>query len=383
MTSARRRSRGSILKRGGSWSIVVDCGRDPVTGGRKRKWFSGFATKKDAERKLTEILHQLDQGLTVDYSKLRVSEYLESWLRDVVAIRNRVRTVESYAVIVHNHINPVLGSIRLSKLAAVDVQRLEAGLLSSGLTPNTVRHVHVCLSKALKDAVRSGVLHQNVCLAVQAPSPGRYEVDVPDTQEIGRILTLAESTPYGPVFRLMAYTGIRRGEAVALKWENIDLERGVVSIVATAQRHKGKGIVLQPPKSAAGRRGIAIDNGTVDILRAHRGHQMLYQMALGVAFKDHGLVFPGPMGGLLDPSVLTRNFKKVARKVGHPGVRLHDLRHGHAAGLMKSGVYPKTIQERLGHSTPAFTLQVYGHVAAGAQAEAANAFAELMALSGK
>ncbi len=378
MTSARRRSRGSILKRGKTWSIVVECGRDPVTNKRKRQWISGFATKREADRKLTEILNQLDRGLSVDYTKLRLGEYLETWLQNVVSIRNRPRTLEGYAVIVRNHINPVLGSTRLSKLTATDVQRLEAGLLAAGLTPNTVHHVHGCLSKALKDAMRSGALHQNVCQAVQAPSPGIYKVDLPESEEINRILDLAETTQYGPVFLLMAYTGIRRGEAVALKWENVDLDKGVVSIVATAQRHKGNGIVLQPPKSAAGLRGIAVDTGTIDMLRAHRGKQLLHQMELGPAFMDNGLVFPGPQGGLLDPSVLTRNFKKVVRTAGYPKMRLHDLRHGHAAGLIRAGIYPLVVQERLGHASAAFTMQVYGHVSAGMQEEAAIAFAGLM-----
>ena len=142
MSNERRRSRGSILKRGKSWSVVVECGRDPTTDKRRRQWISGFPTKREADRKLTEVLNQLDQGLSVDYTKLRVDEYLKSWLQDVVSIRNRPRTVESYAVIVRNHINPVLGSTRLSKLTATDVQRLEAGLLAAGLTPNTVHHVH-------------------------------------------------------------------------------------------------------------------------------------------------------------------------------------------------------------------------------------------------
>ncbi|MCH8800391.1 MAG: tyrosine-type recombinase/integrase [Chloroflexi bacterium] len=138
---------------------------------------------------------------------------------------------------------------------------------------------------------------------------------------------------------------------------------------------------LQPPKSAAGRRGIAIDAGTIDMLRAHRGNQLLCQIELGAAFVENGLVFPGPFGELMDPSVLTRNFEKVVRKAGYPGLRLHDLRHGHAAGLIRSGAYPLVVQERLGHASPAFTMQVYGHVSAGMQEAAANAFAELMGRS--
>jgi integrase len=258
---------------------------------------------------------------------------------------------------------------------------MEAALLASGLSANTVHHVHVALAQALKDAMRKGLVHRNVCQAVDPPRPGRYEVKVPDAQAIGQILDLAHQGPYGPAFRFMAYTGCRRGEAIALKWQNVDLERGVVSITETAQRLSGKGIVSQPTKSAAARRGIALDPSTVDVLREHRGQQLLLRMELGKIYQDHGVVFPGPLGTLLDPSVLTRNFEKLARQVGFPGLRLHDLRHGHAAGLIRAGTHPRVVQEKLGHASAAFTMQVYGHVAAGLQAEAAKAFASFMANS--
>ena len=135
-------------------------------------------------------------------------------------------------------------------------------------------------------------------------------------------------------------------------------------------------------KSAASRRGVAIDPDPVAMLRAHRGHQLLYQMELGQVCQDHGLVFPGPSGGPLDPSVLTRNFEKTASKAGFPGVRLHDLRHGHAAGLIRSGAHAQVVQERLGHASAAFTMQVSGHVSPGFQGEAAVAFANTMAGTG-
>jgi integrase len=216
------------------------------------------------------------------------------------------------------------------------------------------------------------------CQAVEPPSPGRYEVMVPDAQTIREILNLALSTPYGPALHFIAYTGVRRSEAVALKWANVDLDRGIVSITETAQRFKGKGIVFQPTKSSAGRRGITLDPGTVDILRAHRGQQLLIGVELGGELDELGLVFPSPLGGPVDPSVLTRNFEKLARKAGYPGIRLHDLRHGHAAGLIRAGMHPKVVQDRLGHASAACTMQVYGHIAADLQAEAAKAFAAFM-----
>lgn len=378
--------RGTLVKRSrGSWSIVLDIGRDPTTGKRKQKWVSVKGAKKKAEQKLSALLHQQDTGIPIDLSKATVQEYLDTWLRDVVAVRNRPRTIEGYSTIARKHITPAIGRIQLAKLQPSDVQRMEAALLASGLSANTVHHVHVALAKALKDAMLmtspegEGLVHRNVCQAVKPPKPGRYEVKVPDAQAIGQILSLARQTPYGPAFHFGAFTGCRRGEVIALKWQSVDLKRGMVSITETAQRQPGKGIVFQSTKSAASRRGIALDSGTVDMLRAHRGQQLLYRMELNGAYQDHGLVFPGPLGGPLDPSVLTRNFEKLARKAGFPGVRLHDLRHGHAAGLIKAGTHPRVVQERLGHASAAFTMQVYGHVAAGLQAEAAKAFATFMA----
>ena len=371
--------RGHLKQRSkGSWTIWLELDRDPATGKRRQKTLTIKGTKKMAEAKLAELHHQMDTGLPVDNSKVTVGEYMRSWLTDVVALRNRRRTLDGYTTIVDRHIVPSLGLIQIAKLQPADVQRMESHLLASGLSANTVHHVHIALAKALKDAMRQGLVHRNVCQAVEPPSPGRYEVNVPDDIAIREILKLAKATPYCAMFHFMAYTGVRRGEAVALKWVNVDLDRAVVSITETAQRFRGQGVVIQPTKSAAGRRGISLDSGTIDMLRVHQGNQLLLAVELGGSLDEKGLVFPSPFGGPVDPSVVTRNFEKLARKAGYPGVRLHDLRHGHAAGLMIAGIYPKTVQERLGHASAAFTLQIYGHVSAGMQAQAADAFAEYM-----
>jgi len=318
--------------------------------------------KKDAQRKLAELLHQMDQGVPVSTGRLTVQDYLKAWLRDTVPIRNRPRTVESYATIVHRHIIPHLGAVQLAKLQPGDVDRTQAALLATGLSPTTVHRVHAVLSKALKDATRKGLVGRNVCQLVDPPSAGRYEVNLPQDEAVAHILEFSRETPYGAVFHFMAYTGVRRGEALALKWESVDLERGVASIVETLQRLRGKGLVFLPPKSSAGRRGIALDTSTIEMLREHRGQQLLHKVALEGAYQDRGLVFPGPWGGPLDPSVLTRNWERLARRAGYPRLRLHDLRHAHAAGLIRAGVHPRVVQDRLGHASAAFTLQVYGHV---------------------
>ena len=147
-------------------------------------------------------------------------------------------------------------------------------------------------------------------------------------------------------------------------------------------KHQQPGIVghegLEPDKSPARQQRIALDSDTINMMRAHYGRQVVLKMEIGQAYQDKGLVFSGPMGGPLDHSVLTRNFEKLPRQAGYPGLRLHDLRHSHAAGLIRGNANPKVVQERLGHASAAFTLNVYGHLSPGLQAEAAQSFADMM-----
>jgi integrase len=370
--------RGSIAKRGRYYSIILDIGNDEH-GKRQQRRFKAGSTKREAEVMLTELLGQNQSDTLPNNSKQTVSDYLTSWLWDVAPEGRMPRTVESYEAIVRNHVLPVVGNISLQKLQAVDVDRVFSRMRVSGLSTNTRHHTYVVLSKALKDAVRKRLIHQNPCQGVEPPKVGRYEVNLPDHvhETISKILDQADSTPYGTLFRFIAHTGLRRGEALALRWANIDLEAGTAMIVETVQRQKGKGLVVQPPKSASGRRLIALDSKTVLLLRQLQGHQLLEKASLEGAYQDKGVVFAGPLGNYLDPSVATRNWEKLVRVAGHHGLRLHDLRHAHAAGLIRVNVHPRIIQERLGHSNAAFTMQVYGHGDTEQQAKAADAFAAM------
>ena len=338
----------------------------------------GQGNKAAGQQRLTQVLREEDTPSFVKPNKDTLGEYLQDWLETVVKLRNRARTIAGYETVARKDLTPQLGRIQLSKFTASHLEKLYAGLLAQGLSSNTVRHVHICLSKALNDALRKGLVGRNICKMVQAPAPGRYEVEIPEMNGIQQILKLAKETPYHAVLHFIANTGLRRGEALAIRWSNVDLERGVVSTTETLQRIGREGLIIGPTKSAAGRRGIALDPNTVAVLRTHRGQQMLNQVDLG-DWPDMGLAFPGPFGSPLDPATLTRNLGKLAKKAGHPGLRLHDLRHIHAAGLIRSGAYPKVVQERIGHANSAFTLAVYGHVSPGMRSEAANAFANLLA----
>jgi integrase len=246
----------------------------------------------------------------------------------------------------------------------------------SGLTANTARHAFVVLQKALKDAERRGLIDANPCRLVDPPAVDDFHVEPPTAMVIAEIIANVESDGFATVFKLMAATGLRRGEAVALQWSALDLGSRVLSVVQTAQRIRAGSITVMPPKTKSGMRGVAIDDATTNMLRTHRVSQQERILRSLGTIEDAGFVFPDPFGQLADPDHFTRTWRKAAKAAGHSKVRLHDVRHHHATTLMALGVNAKVVQERLGHSTPAFTLQRYSHVSEGMQAEAARLYGE-------
>ena len=276
------------------------------------------------------------------------------------------------------HLVPYLGNIRLEKLQPSDIQTMEAALLDKGKATRTVLHIHTVLAESLKYAIRWGLLWRNPADAVDPIRAERNDVQVPETEAVLRALETAKATAHGAAIHFVAYTAVRRGEVLGLRWRDCDLDRGTVSITQAVQWVKGQGTIIQPPKSGTSRRSIALDPGTVAVLRAHRAAQAEHRLSLGGVYMHLGLVFPGPLGRPLDPAALTHAWERIAKRSGIPGVRLHDLGHFHATLLLQMGIHPKIVQERLGHSSIAITLDTYSHVVPGLQEKAALAFAEAM-----
>jgi integrase len=369
---------GSIRRRGkGTYELTIDLGKDS-NGRRQRKFVNVKGTRKEADRKLRDILASIDKGLPVDAGKLSLREMLQRWLRDYVVPNTRARTAERYESDIRLHIDPAIGHIQLSRLSPADIQAMEARLLETGKSARSVQHIHAVLREALKHALRWGLVFRNPAEAVDPPRPSRPEIQPPNADAVWGILEAAKETSYYSALFFMAFTGCRRGEALGLRWTDIDLENCNAAIVQSLQRVKGQGLVFQAPKSAKSRRAISLDSDTIDMLHEHRGKQLLRQVELGGAYSDQGLVFPGPLGGPIDPSVLTRTFEKLVRRMGLTNTRLHDLRHFHATLLLQQGTNPKIVQERLGHSSFVITMDTYSHVAPGLQKQASQDFALAM-----
>ena len=195
---------------------------------------------------------------------------------------------------------------------------------------------------------------------------------------VARFLTVAEGSPHRDLFFVALYTGLPRSELLALRWTEVDLERGTISVTAGLHQLKGEGLVLLPTKSHLSRRQVAITPEVIDVPRMIRGTQLMQRTELGPVWQDLEYVFTRPDGRPLDPSKVTSAFRRIGDEAGLGNVRLHDLRHTHASLMLQAGVHPKVVSERLGHASVNITLDTYSHVLPGVQEEAAERFAKLL-----
>jgi len=387
--------KGSIRQRSkGSWEITIDTGRDGATGKRLRHFESIKGTKKGAQRRLVELLHTLEQGAYIKPSRLTVAQFLEEWLRDYVELNCSPRTKASYEMIIRRHLIPELGSIPLSQLEPRHLQAFYSRQRERGrvdgkgqLSPRTVRYCHSLLAEALGYAVKMGLLSRNVAQATEAPRPDHKVMPTLAPEDIPRFLEAAQETPYYTLFYLLLHTGLRRGEALALRWKSIDLglvSLGVsayLSVTETAYKLDGT-CIIKEPKTSKSRRRIALSPSLALVLRQYRAEQEAQRTLLRKPLTDEDFVFAHPDGTPLDPSTVSHTFNKVLRRAGLPHIRLHDLRHTHASLLLQAGTHPKIVQERLGHSSIRVTLDTYSHVMGGLQEVAAQRFDDFLAARG-
>ena len=376
--------RGHLRKRGkNSWTIVVDLGRDPSSGKRRQQWVSIKGNKRDADRRLGEILHQLDTGGMLMPAKTTVADFFKSWLRDYVETNLRPRTIEGYRMIIEAHLIPALGHILLGQLLPAHLQsyyteKLKHGRRDGrgGLSARTVLHHHRVLSEALGHAVNWGLVFRNIAKAVTPPRPDHKEMNPLDRDGIILLLNAAQSTPYHPLLHLAIYTGMRRSELLGLRWKDVDFDMSNLSVVQTMHQLRDGRIIFQEPKTSKGRRMIALSPAAVISLRAHREQQEAERNTLGLQVTGDSLVFSKHGGRPLSPNSLSSAYTRLVKKAGLSHVRFHDLRHTHATLMLKQGVHPKIVQERLGHANISITLDTYSHVTPGLQEAAALRFDE-------
>ena len=368
--------RGTIIKRGATYSVVLDLGRDD-SGRRIRKWHSGYKTKKEAERAQVELLSRLDQGAYVEPSKLTVAAFLrEHWLP---GLRAQVRpgTWAEHHSKVEVHLAPAIGGVLLQRLTPSHLNAIYANLLERGLSARTVLHVHATIRRALADATRWGMVPRNVALLASPPRPGRPELQVWTAAELRAFLAHVEADRMYALWLLASSTGMRRGELLGIQWPDVDLGRARISVRRSLVT-VGHEVVVSEPKTAKGRRSVALDPATVTGLKAWRKQQATERLAWGPAWTDSVLVFTREDGRPLHPREITRAFSRHVLAAELPIIRLHDLRHTHATLALAAGVHPKVVQERLGHANIAITLDTYSHAVPALEEEAARTVAALV-----
>jgi integrase len=361
-------------------------GRLAETEERRRQTKAGFATRKEAQVAMNKTLVAVEEHSYVTPTHLSLREYLtKEWLPAIEATI-RPSTFRSYKQHVECHICPHLGSVQMQKLSGAQINTLYAKLAVSGkrdgktgLSALSIRHTHATLHRALKDAVRWERTNRNPADAADPPrvAGGGHEMKTWDAKQLAAFLGATRGDRLGGLWHLLAMTGMRRGEALGLRWEDVDLEAGRIS-VRRALIPNGKVVVVSEPKTARGRRSIALDPETVLVLRAQAARQLNDQQRQGEKWRDTGLVFTKEDGEAWHPEVASRFFRQAVRRVALPTIRLHDLRHTHATLALRAGIHPKVVSERLGHATISITLDTYSHAIPAMQEEAAALIADLV-----
>jgi integrase len=376
--------RGSVRRRGSTytWYISVP---DPVTGERRQRSKGGFRTKRECQEALNEALARLREGTFVRSSPRSLGAFLiDEWLPAVRPPRVRPSTWASYRMAVERHIVPALGGVLLQGLTPAHLTAFHRALLDGGrrdghggLASKSVRNIHGVLHAALRDAVRWGYLPRNIASLADLPKGMAPEMRVWSPEQLRTFLDQVRGDPLHAAWMLFATTGMRRGEVAGLRWPDVDLEAGRVS----PQRPRvvvNNEVVVSEPKTAKGRRSLALDPATIAALREHRTRQLEQRLAVGPRWQDSGLVFTWPEGRPIHPERFSRWFEQHARDAGLPKIRLHDVRHSYATAALAAGVPAKVVSERLGHATIAITMDTYSHVLPGLDAQAADTVARLI-----
>ena len=367
---------GSIRRRSqNSWELTLDLGRN-AKGRRLRKFVNVKGPKTEAQRRLRELVAAADKGMSTDESKVTLAAHLERWLKDYAETNTTARTVQGYTGVIHRYLTPSLGQVQIARLTPHQIQELYGDLLDRGLSARTVLHCHRILKESLSHAVRWRMLLWNPCDSVTPPRPRQKEMVALDAGQVRSFLSSSAASPCAGVFELALLTGMRRSELLGLRWPEVDLEEQRLSVTNGLQRISGIGLIDTSPKTARSRRLLSLSPRTVGALRRTRALQLEQRMAVGPAWEQTDYVFTGPEGRPIDPDAVSKEFARASRAAGLKGVRLHDLRHTHASLMLKQGVHPKVVSERLGHASITITLDTYSHVLPGIQDAAAKAFDE-------
>jgi integrase len=343
--------------------------------GKKRSLYA--PTQEEARRRLTQATSERDRGLPAPRDERQtLATYLASWLA-IVKTQVRESGYISYRRRCNLYLIPCLGRVKLSKLSPQHVGELHSWMFAKGLSPTTINHTHGVLGHALKDAQRMGLVGRNVCELVDPPRKNKRRATIYTAEQVAQLLKALDGKPIEPIITLIVATGCRLGEALALKWREVDLDRTIITI------HTGRAEVIggyadSEPKTDAGNRTIPIPARVVSHLRDHRKVQLERRLWLGEAWEENDYVFPNEIGGAQQHSVPEHRFKKLLARAGLPPIRIHDLRHTAGSLMLAQGVPAPEVSRILGHASVDITYRLYAHAVPQAQKQALEAMERIL-----
>lgn len=359
----RSKGSGSIRKieRAGRtlWEGRISAGYDPGTGKRIIKTVYG-QTQREVQKKITEIVRDLDHGEYIEPVKMTVGEWMDEFLEVYCREQLKPYTVRKYEADIRNHIKPAIGAIRLQSLAAIHLQRASNEMLRSGKSPKTVRNVFGLLHRALQVAVRQGMIPFNPADRIDPVKVVKKDIHPLTETEIPRFLKAIVDDPFCNAYSLQLFAGLRSGELLGLTWNNVDLEKKEILISQQLQRRGTEQVVVPFTKSNKPRR-IRLPEIAVACLKDEQLRQMKNRLRAGVFWQPSDLVFTSDVGEPVIQMTYYKHFKRIAASIGRPDLRPHDLRHTAATVAIAAGADIKSVQDLLGHASASFTLNVYAH----------------------
>ncbi len=370
--SKRGQNEGTIYKRAdGRWEGALTL---PGTGGKRKRVYG--KTQREVREQLTALRRDLDQGMPVVTERQTVGQFLDRWLVDVVKPHKSPKTAVSYAQVTRLYLAPTLGQHLLTKLEPRHVQAMMNGMVERGLAPRTVQYARAILRKALNQALKWGYVARNVATLVDPPKVKRHEITPLDASHAGRFLDAARNDRLRALFTVGVALGLRQGELLGLRWEDVDFATGTLTVRKQLQRIDGKPQLVDL-KTERSRRTLPLPAVTASALRAHRARQVQDRLLAGSRWQDWGLVFASTIGTPLDPRNLTDRYKALLAQAGLPNIRFHDMRHSCASLLIAQGVPLEIVSRILGHSQISLTMNTYVHLLPQAQQQAADAMDRL------
>ena len=338
-------------------------GRDPRTGRQIQKSIFG-QTKKEIRQKMQQLIIDVDNGNYREPSNLTVQEWMAEWMETFCKKKVKQYTYTSYDTIIRNHINPYIGALRLEAVRGIDIQRMYNDLSDRGSAPKTVKNIAAVMHKAFNVAIKQDLIDTNPCDKADIPAAIQREIKPLADAEIPAFLEAIHGHPLENAYALCLFAGLREGECLGLSWNQVDFDKGTITVSQQLQRPKVKGAkyFIAPFTKSNRSRTIMPPSIAFDYLKAERRRQAEHQFAAGSLWQNEpNLVFTNPLGGHLAIHTFYTGFKRVAASIGRPDARPHDLRHTAATVAIASGADIKSVQSLLGHATASFTLNVYTH----------------------